>query len=87
MSISQLKLIEIFEVDMEYYERLRDLREDRDLTQADIAELLQTTQEQISKYETGKQMMGIDKYIKLARYYNISLDYLTGMIDTPKKLQ
>ena len=87
MSISQLKLIEIFEVDMKYYERLRDLREDRDLTQADIAELLQTTQEQISKYETGKQMMGIDKYIKLARYYNISLDYLTGMIDTPKKLQ
>ena len=72
---------------MKYYERLRDLREDRDLTQADIAELLQTTQEQISKYETGKQMMGIDKYIKLARYYNISLDYLTGMIDTPKKLQ
>ena len=72
---------------MEYYERLRDLREYRDLTQADIAELLQTTQEQISKYETGKQMMGIDKYIKLARYYNISLDYLTGMIDTPKKLQ
>ena len=59
MSISQLKLIEIFEVDMEYYERLRDLREDRELTQADIAELLQTTQEQISKYETGKQMMGI----------------------------
>ena len=86
MSISQLKLIEIFEVDMEYYERLRDLREDRDLTQAEIAELLQTTQEQISKYETGKQMMGIDKYIKLAQYYNISLDYLTGMIDTPKKL-
>ena len=87
MSISQLKLIEIFEVDMKYYERLRDLREDRDLTQADIAEILQTTQEQISKYETGKQMMGIAKYIKLARYYNISLDYLTGMIDTPKKLQ
>ena len=87
MSISKLKLIAIFEVDMEYYERLRDLREDRDLTQAEIAELLQTTQEQISKYETGKQMMGIDKYIKLARYYNISLDYLTGMIDTPKKLQ
>ena len=72
---------------MEYYLRLKDLREDHDLTQQDIADLLQTTREQISKYETGKQMMGIDKYIKLARYYNISLDYLTGMIDTPKKLQ
>ena len=72
---------------MEYYERLRDLREDRDLTQADIAAILETTQEQISKYETGKQMMGIDKYIKLAKFYNVSLDYLTGVIDTPRKLR
>ena len=71
---------------MQYYERLRDLREDHDLKQSDIAKLLQTTQEQISKYETGKQMMGIDKYILLAKHYNISLDYLTGLIDTPKKL-
>ena len=45
-----------------------------------------TTQEQISKYETGKQLMGIDKYIKLAQYYNISIDYLVGISDTPKKL-
>jgi transcriptional regulator with XRE-family HTH domain len=71
---------------MDAYQRLRDLREDHDLKQADIARLLQTTQEQISKYEMGKQMMGIDKYIKLAKYYNVSLDYLTGLIDTPRKL-
>ena len=71
---------------MEHYQRLKDLREDHDLTQADIAQILQTTREQISKYETGKQMMGVDKYIKLARYYNVSLDYLTGIIDTPKKI-
>ena len=71
---------------MEYYQRLKDLREDHDLTQQDIARVLQTTREQVSKYETGKQMMGIDKYIKLAKYYNVSLDYLTGMIDTPRKL-
>ena len=71
---------------MEYYQRLRDLREDHDLKQSDIAELLRTTREQISKYETGKQMMGIDKYIKLAKFYNVSLDYLTGLIDTPRKL-
>jgi transcriptional regulator with XRE-family HTH domain len=56
------------------------------LTQADIARILQTTQEQISKYEIGKQMMGIDKYIRLAQYYNVSLDYLTGLIDSPRKL-
>ena len=66
--------------------RIRDLREDHDLTQQDIAEILQTTREQVSKYETGKQMMGVDKYIKLARFYNVSLDYLTGIIDTPRKL-
>ena len=71
---------------MEPYQRLRDMREDHDLTQDDIAKILQTTQEQISKYEIGKQMMGIDKYIKLAKYYNVSLDYLAGLIDTPRKL-
>ena len=71
---------------MELYQRMKDLREDRDLSQEDIAEVLQTTQEQVSKYETGRQMMGIDKYVKLAKYYNVSLDYLTGLIDTPKKL-
>lgn len=71
---------------MKYYERLKDMREDRDLKQSDIAELLQTTQEQISKYETGKQMMGIDKYIKLARFYNVSLDYLAGLTNTPRNL-
>ena len=71
---------------MEIYQRMKDLREDRDLSQEDIAKVLQTTQEQISKYETGRQMMGIDKYVKLAKYYTVSLDYLTGLIDTPKKL-
>ena len=69
-----------------HYQRLKDLREDHDLTQADIAEILQTTQEQVSKDEIGKQMMGVDTYIKLAKFYNVSLDYLTGVIDTPKKL-
>ena len=69
-----------------HYQRLKDLREDHDLSQEDIAKVLQTTQEQVSKYETGRQMMGIDKYIKLAKYYNVSLDYLTGLIDSPRKL-
>lgn len=71
---------------MEYYLRLKDLREDHDLTQQDIADLLKTTREQISKYETGKQMMGIDRYIRLAQFYNVSIDYLAGIIDTPRKL-
>ena len=71
---------------MNHYDRLKDLREDHDLTQADIAELLGTTRQQVSKWETGAQMMGVDKYIKLAKYYNVSTDYLLGLIDTPKKL-
>ena len=71
---------------MTHYQRMKYLREDHDLSQEDIAKVLQTTQEQVSKYETGRQMMGIDKYIKLAKYYNVSLDYLTGLIDTPRKL-
>lgn len=71
---------------MNYYDRLKDLREDHDLTQTDIANLLGTTRQQVSKWETGAQMMGVDKYIKLAKYYNVSTDYLLGLIDTPKKL-
>jgi len=67
--------------------RLKDIREDNDLTQNDIAQLLKTTTQQISKWETGLQKMGIDKYIILAQYYNISIDYLTGLIDTPRKLK
>ena len=86
MSIDKLHIFNFEGGIMEPYQRLRDLREDHDLTQADIAKILQTTQEQVSKYEIGKQMMGVDKYIKLAKYYNVSLDYLTGIVDTPKKL-
>ena len=72
---------------MNYYERLKDIREDHDLTQSDVARLLGTTRQQVSKWEIGAQMMGVDKYIKLAKYYNISVDYLLGLIDTPRKLQ
>lgn len=72
---------------MNYYGRLKDLREDNDIKQSRIAEILQTSQQQISKWETGVQMMGVDKYIKLAEFYNVSLDYLLGVIDTPRKLK
>lgn len=67
--------------------RLKDVREDRDLKQTDIAKILGTTRQQISKWENGIQLMGIDKYIILAEFYNISIDYLCGIIDTPKTLR
>lgn len=71
---------------MNYFQRLKDLREDHDLSQEDIARLLNTTRQQISKYECGNQMMGVDKYIKLAQFYKISLDYLLGLTNDPIKL-
>ena len=71
---------------MNAYQRLKDLREDKDLKQTDIAKLLGTTRQQIGKWENGIQAMGIDKYITLAKFYNVSLDYLAGLVDTPKKL-
>lgn len=72
---------------MKNFERLRDLREDNDLTQAEIAKILGTTPQKVSEYENGNLVMKIDKYIKLAKYYNVSLDYITGLIDTPQPLE
>ena len=63
------------------------MREDKDLKQSDIAKLLDILQSDYSKYERGIHMMGIDKYIKLARFYNVSLDYLAGLIDIPEQLE
>ena len=71
---------------MNYFQRLRDIRNDHDLTQAQVAEILQIGQSDYSKYERGVNMMGIDKYMVLAKFYNVSLDYLTGLIGTPKTL-
>lgn len=61
--------------------RLRDLREDHDLTQADIAKLLKTTQPQYFKYENGERELPIRHLITLADYYGVSADYLLGRCD------
>lgn len=71
---------------MNYYQRLKDMREDRNLKQKDIADLLGIKQTNYSRYELGKYMLGIDKYITLAKFYNVSLDYLAGITDIPKTL-
>lgn len=71
---------------MNIYQRLRDLREDMDLNQTQIANYLGIKQTQYSRYELGKQTMTIDKYIKLAQFYNVSIDYLCGLIDRPRPL-
>lgn len=71
---------------MTYFQRLKDLREDHDLKQEDVAKVLGIQQTQYSRYERGVQMMGIDKYIVLARFYNVSLDFITGIRVQPDKL-
>lgn len=67
--------------------RIRDLREDRDLSQADIAKVIQTTQQQYSKIETGKADISGEKLIRLAEFYNISVDYILGLSKEPRPLK
>ena len=66
--------------------RLKDLREDHDLEQKDVAKILGISQQYYSRYERGEVDLPIRHYITLAKYYNVSLDYLTGLISTPEKL-
>ena len=71
---------------MTIYQRLKDVREDHDLSQKEIAQILGIQQTHYSRYELGKQMMGVDKYIVLAKFYNVSVDYLLGITDQPRTL-
>jgi len=71
---------------MYIYQRLRDLREDKDNKQEDIAQVLMITRQQYQLYESGKRELPMHHFITLSKYYNVSLDYLAGLIDTPKKL-
>ena len=71
---------------MYYYQPLRDLREDHDQKQEDIANVLGITRQQYQLYESGKREMPMHLFLILAKYYNVSLDYLAGLVDTPKKL-
>ena len=67
------------------YQRIRDLREDHDLTQRQIAQILGMSQTGYSKYETGENDIPTAILIKLARFYNTSIDFLLGETDCPKR--
>ncbi|MBR2957865.1 MAG: helix-turn-helix transcriptional regulator [Clostridia bacterium] len=71
---------------MYFYKRLRDLREDADKKQEDIAAVLGITRQQYQLYESGKRELPMHFFVVLARYYNVSLDYLAGIIDSPRAL-
>ena len=60
-------------------ERLRDLREDKDLTQQEIADMLGCSQTTYSRYETGDLNVPIDILKKLAKFYKVSIDYIVGI--------
>lgn len=65
----------------DYTERIRDLREDNDKTQQEIAEYLGTTQQVYSRYEKGINEMPIRHVIALCKYYHVSADYILGLKD------
>lgn len=71
---------------MYFYQRLRDLREDHDKTQADIAKVLGISRQHYSLYEKGERELPMHHFITLAKFYNVSLDYLSGIIHNPKSL-
>ena len=62
-----------------YYEKLRDLREDHDLTQAQVAAMLHTTQQVYSRYEKGINEMPIRHIVTLCRLYQVSADHVLGL--------
>ena len=63
------------------YKRIRDLREDHDLTQTQIAEYLHITQRTYSRYETGHSAIPVEIFSKLADYYHTTIDYLVNRTD------
>jgi transcriptional regulator with XRE-family HTH domain len=63
------------------YERIRNLREDKDLTQAKMGEILNITQRAYSNYENGDRSIPIETLSKIADFYNTSVDYLIGRTD------
>ena len=65
-------------------DRLKEIREDRDLKQKDIAKILHTSQVQYSRYESGLRSIPIDKLAILAKYYGVSIDYLLGLTNERK---
>ncbi len=65
--------------------RLKDIREDKDITQKTLSEYLNIKQNTYSQYETGQRQIPIETLIKLAVYFDTSTDYILGLTDNPEK--
>lgn len=72
---------------MQYYQRFKDIREDKDITQEQIASILQTTQSYYGQYERGIRELPLRHLRTLCLYYNITADYLLGLTDEPRPLK
>lgn len=71
---------------MAKYQRIRDMREDADLSQAKLGELLHISQRSYSHFETGTRSLPVDVLIKLADFYDVSVDYLLERTDDKRRL-
>lgn len=71
---------------MKYYQRIKDLREDADKTQEDIAKLLKTSTQYYGQYELNKRPLTIEHLITLCKYYNVSSDYIIGFTNIQKPM-
>jgi len=69
------------------YRRIRELREDRDLTQAQMARILNCSQQVYSNYELGQRDIPTDILIMLSRFHNVSTDYILGLSDQPNRAE
>lgn len=69
---------------MEYRRRLRELREDRDYTQSRIGEVLGKSQQGYNHIEAGRAELKIDDLIKLCQFYDLSADYIIGLVNEPR---
>lgn len=72
---------------MDYRRRIRDVREDRDLSQKEVGRLLQKSQQGYSHIESGRAELKIDDLATLCKFYNLSADYLIGLTDEPRPLK
>lgn len=70
-------------ISMDYRKRIRDLREDHDKTQTEIAEVLGTSQTMYARYERGASELPIRHLVRLAEYYGVTTDYLLGRMERP----
>ena len=71
---------------MDYAQRIRDLREDKDLTQEAVSKLLKTSQSYYAQYENRKRPLPTEHLITLCKFYDISSDYILGFTNTPTPL-